>query len=74
MSWIISLMSFIMLWLMGNKSKWGPVVGLINQILWIIYVFMIKEWGLLPGVLAFTFVHIRNLRKWWLDENRNSTQ
>jgi nicotinamide riboside transporter PnuC len=60
----ISLLSMLMLWLMGNRSIWGPVVGLVNQIVWIIFTIQAKQWGLLPGVIAFTVVHIRNLWLW----------
>jgi len=53
-----------MLWMMGNKSKWGPRLGLANQVLWIIYAVTIKEWGLIPGVILYAIVHIRNLIQW----------
>jgi len=49
---------------MGNKSKWGPRLGLANQVLWIIYAVTIKEWGLIPGVILYAIVHIRNLIQW----------
>jgi len=63
--WIISLTSCFMLWLMGNKSIWGPVVGIANQGLWIFYVIWTSQWGLMLGVILYTFVHLRNLMKWW---------
>jgi hypothetical protein len=64
MSWILSFTSALMLWLMGSKSKWGPRLGLVNQILWLIYVISIKEWGLIPGVVMYAVVHVRNLISW----------
>ena len=64
MDWILSITSFTMLWLMGNKSKWGPRLGIANQILWVIYALKIEQYGLLPGVVGYTVVHIRNLIKW----------
>ena len=64
MSWILSGTSILMLWLMGNKSKWGPAVGLLSQSLWFYYVAITEQWGLMPGVIVYTMVHIRNLRKW----------
>jgi hypothetical protein len=64
LSWILSGTSALMLWLMGNKSKWGPRLGIANQVIWLIYAIMIKQWGLIPGVLIYAVVHIRNLAKW----------
>lgn len=62
--WILSISSFTMLWLMGNKSIWGPRVGLATQVLWAIYAVQTKAYGLLPGVALFTVTHIRNMRLW----------
>lgn len=65
MAWILSLTTCIMLWFMGSKNKWGPIIGILNQILWYIYAIHLKEWGLLVGITAFTVIHIRNAWKWW---------
>lgn len=65
MDWLLSGLSIAVLWLMGNKTKWAPVVGLITQVVWIVYVFRIGEMGLMVGVLAYTAVHARNAYKWW---------
>ena len=64
MSWILSATSVAMMLLMGNRNKWGPRLGLINQILWLVYAISLKEWGLIPGVIMYTIVHTRNLIKW----------
>jgi hypothetical protein len=65
LTWVISGVSIVTLWLMGNKSKWGPALGIVNQAIWIVYVVGTKEWGLLAGVVIPLFVQVRNLRKWW---------
>jgi len=64
MDWVISFTSCAMLWMMGNKSKWGPILGLVNQVLWVIYCVHIHQYGLLLGVVAYTVVHIRNAWLW----------
>ena len=64
MAWILSATSATMLWQMGNKSKWGPRIGVANQMLWIIYAIWTKQWGLLPGVILYTLIHIRNVVRW----------
>ena len=63
-SFILSALSLLSLWLMGNKNKLGIVVGLANQLLWVVYAVMLKQYGLLIGVIAYTIIHIRNLVKW----------
>jgi len=69
--WVLSATSAVMLWLMGNKSKWGPLVGLANQVLWAAYATLTRQWGLLPGVLLYAVIHARNLSK-WRDRDRSS--
>lgn len=64
MAWILSITSALILWLMGNKSKWGPRIGIINQALWVFYVISIEEYGLLPGVILYAIIHFRNVIKW----------
>jgi len=63
-AWILSATSALMLWQMGNKSIWGPRLGIVNQMLWIGYVVLTAQWGLMPGVVIYTILHIRNLLKW----------
>ncbi len=64
LSYVLSALSLLSLWLVGNKNKLGFVVGLINQVLWVVYAVSLKQWGLLGGVVAYTFINIRNLVKW----------
>lgn len=62
--WLLSAVSCLMLWLMGNKSRWGPLVGLACQVLWLVYTLGTKQYGFLPGVAAYTMIHTRNLWRW----------
>jgi hypothetical protein len=64
MQWVLSGTSALMLWMMGNKSKWGPRIGLMNQALWIIYAVATEQWGLLPGTALYTVIHARNMLRW----------
>jgi hypothetical protein len=66
LQWSLSVQAMVMLWLMGNGNKWGPVVGIVGQIIWIWYSVKTEQWGLVPGVLMFTVIHARNCRKWWM--------
>jgi|WetSurMetagenome_2_1015567.scaffolds.fasta_scaffold907111_1 hypothetical protein len=64
LAWVLSFTSAIMLWMMGNKNKYAPLVGIGNQVLWIVYTVVTKQYGLIPGVLIYLIVHIRNYIKW----------
>ena len=67
-SYLLSIISLVTLWLIGNKNKAGFILGLLNQILWIWYALMLKQYGLLVGVIAYAVIYIRNLIKWNKDE------
>ena len=64
MSWLLSAITILSLWLMGNKSIWGPRVGLLACIPWTIYSYITGDWGLFPGTIAIAIVHARNLYLW----------
>jgi len=64
LAWLLSLTSAVMLWFMGNKSVWGPRLGIANQVLWLAYAVGLKQWGLIPGITLYTVVHLRNLWRW----------
>lgn len=69
-----ALASGLSLWsiyLMGNKSIKGPVVGLLSQVFWIGHVVLTPAWGIAPVPLALTAVHVRNLRKWLRERGAN---
>jgi hypothetical protein len=65
LQWSISLQAVIMLWLMGNGNRAGPVVGLFGQIIWMWYALKTEQWGLVLGICMFTLVHARNLMKFY---------
>lgn len=65
MTWLLSGLSLITLWLMGNKSKHAPLVGVLSQVVWFYYVFDTDQLGFLPGVIAYTVIHLRNSIKWY---------
>jgi hypothetical protein len=63
LQWAISFQAMVMLWLMGNGSRWGPRVGIAGQFLWMYYAVSTHQYGLVIGILAFTVIHIRNYRR-----------
>lgn len=64
MDWILSIVSMLVLWFMGNKSKYGPILGIAGQVLWIYYAISLRQYGLLIGTVGYLIIHIRNTMKW----------
>jgi hypothetical protein len=65
MSYIMSIMSLVLLYLMGNKWKYAPLFGVVLQVLWFYYsIVIVKDMGLLIGVVGYTVIHVRNSIKW----------
>lgn len=59
-----SAISIVAQWAYGNKSKWGPALGLTAQVPWWLIMVQGGLWGLLPVNGLMLVIHIRNLVKW----------
>ena len=64
MDWALSAISMLVIWLMGNKNKYAPLVGVLGQVLWIYYAWDIEQYGLLAGTIGYLVIHLRNSCKW----------
>ena len=64
MTWVLSALTVANLYLMGNLSIWGPIVGIVAQVLWVYYLCTTRQYGLLPATLAIGAINVRNLIKW----------
>jgi hypothetical protein len=51
-------------WAYGNRSLYGPVLGLMAQVPWWIIMVQGSLWGLIPVNVSMLIVHTRNLRIW----------
>jgi 4-hydroxybenzoate polyprenyltransferase len=68
MTWVLSAVTILTMWLMGSKNVWGPRVSLFSQVLWCSYSIATKQYGLLPACTVLGIVAVRNIRKWNADE------
>jgi hypothetical protein len=64
LQWILNFGSAFMLWTMGSKKKWAPIVGLLIQVVWAVYFIATKQYVLLIGTGMYTVVHTRNAILW----------
>lgn len=60
----ISVLTLTVMWLAGSRSRkaWG--IGIVNQVLWFIFIFRTDAYGLLLLSIAITAVYVRNFVKW----------
>jgi hypothetical protein len=50
-------------WFYGNKTKTGPIIGLVGQAPWLFIMVSGGLWGLLPVNALMFVIHGRNLWK-----------
>lgn len=62
--WLLSAITVWMTLLAGNKSRMAWSVGLVNQLLWLVWIVAAGSWGMLPMNAALWFVYGRNYLKW----------
>lgn len=62
--YLLSAITIYSMLLAGNKRKGAWLVGLINQFLWLIWIFTTHAWGLIPMNIALWIVYTRNYIKW----------
>lgn len=62
--WLLSVITIWMTLLAGNKHPLAWAVGLGNQALWLIWIIVTANWGLLPMNLALWVVYGRNHLRW----------
>jgi hypothetical protein len=62
-----SALTILGMYLYGNKSALGPLIGIAAQVPWWLIMFTGSLWGLLPVNSMMLVIHIRNLIKWRRD-------
>lgn len=62
--WLLSAITIWMTLMAGNKHPNAWAIGLVNQLLWLIWIVASASWGLLPMNIALWIVYTRNHLKW----------
>ncbi len=52
------------LFIAGNKNYWGWIIGILAQVLWIVYAITTAQWGFIVSAFVYGAVYIRNWIKW----------
>ena len=62
--WVLSCITIYITILTGNKDKYAWLLGILNQVLWLVWIIVTKNWGLIPMNIALFVINIRNHFKW----------
>lgn len=62
--WLLSAITIWMTLMAGNKHPNAWLIGLGNQVLWLVWIIAIQKWGLLPMNFAMWVLYLRNHMKW----------
>ena len=62
--WLLSAITIWMTLLAGNKHPQAWLVGIGNQVLWLVWIAYAGAWGFLPMNFALWCVYLRNHMKW----------
>lgn len=72
--WLLSTITIWMTLLAGNKHPKAWLIGLFNQLLWLIWICVAGAWGLLPMNIALWVVYGRNHLKWNVEQSSASSK
>lgn len=64
MTWILSALTILVMWLAGSKRRVAWKISLVNQCLWLGWIVHGQHWGLLPMNVAMFAIAGRNLWLW----------
>ena len=62
--WLLSAITIWMTLLTGNLHRSSWLIGLGNQLLWLVWIVVTETWGLVPLNIALWVVYYRNHVKW----------
>lgn len=63
-SYILAPFGLAGMYVSGKKKAWGWLLSLFTQTLWLAYAFTTKQYGFMPGTLAYAFIYVKNWRAW----------
>lgn len=61
---LISVTTIIYMYMLSCQLKAGLWLGLVAQLLWLIYIYKNEAWGLIPLNGALWWVYLSGLKNW----------
>jgi hypothetical protein len=62
--WLLSLITVVMTHVVGRKDHRGWLLGLVNQLLWLIWIVISENWGFILLNLMLWHAYFKNYRAW----------
>lgn len=69
-SWILTAVGITGIYLAGSKNKLGWLIGILAQVLWLVFGLTTQQYGFIVSAFVYGFVYIRNWRRWRAEEQR----
>lgn len=63
-SWCASLITISGTYFTGRVSLWGPALGMVAVVPWLVFAVHGHHWGMLPVNAVVTYLHIKNFKAW----------
>jgi nicotinamide riboside transporter PnuC len=60
------------IYLAGKKNKVGWAIGLLAQVLWIVFALITAQYGFILSALAYGFVYGKNFLAWRKEESKKA--
>lgn len=63
-SFLLAAVGIYGLYLAGKKNAWGWAVGILAQVLWIIFSIATEQYGFILSAVAYGVVYAKNFLAW----------
>jgi hypothetical protein len=67
-SWVLAVIGVTGIYFVGRKTIWGWIVLCFNEVLWITYALITKQYGFIFSAIAYAAVYIKSFIHWKRDE------
>ena len=66
-SWVLAAIGVSGIFFVGQKTIWGWLVLLANEVLWTVYAVVTQQYGFIFSAIAYATVYIRSYLHWKRD-------
>lgn len=69
-SLVLAALGIAGLYLAGSRKAYGWLLGVLAQVLWLIYGLTTEQYGFIVSAFAYGYVYARNYGKWRKEDGR----
>jgi hypothetical protein len=63
-SWILAILGITGIFLVGRKTIWGWLILCANEILWVTYALITKQYGFIAMAIAYVIIYVKSYVHW----------